>query len=138
MRWAEARIGHERVEASRLQLQVVRRRRRAHRVRDRLVRRADEPDDRSLRGRHAPVSGRHAGGGWFPEERITLEQAIDYYTLRFGLRGVRGGDKGTLSPGKLADLVLLSRDMFAIPPREILNTSPVYTIVGGRIVYERK
>jgi predicted amidohydrolase YtcJ len=47
------------------------------------------------------------------------------------------GEKGSISEGKLADPVRLSKDPFTIPPREILDTKPVVTIVGGRIVHEQ-
>jgi predicted amidohydrolase YtcJ len=76
-------------------------------------------------------------GGWHPEERITLEQAIEFYTLGSAYAEFAETRKGSITAGKLADLVVLSADLFSIPPREILTTKPVMTIVGGRIVYER-
>jgi hypothetical protein len=76
-------------------------------------------------------------GGWFPEERISLEQAIEFYTLGSAYAEFAEGRKGSITAGKLADLVVLSRDLFSIPAREILTTKPVMTIVGGRIVHER-
>jgi len=77
-------------------------------------------------------------GGWFPEERISMEQAVEYYTMGSAYAEFADTRKGSLTEGKLADMVLLSQDVFTIPAREILNTVPVYTIVGGRIVYEQK
>jgi predicted amidohydrolase YtcJ len=77
-------------------------------------------------------------GGWFPEERISMEQADEYYTMGSAYAEFADTRKGSLTEGKLADMVLLSQDLFTIPSREILKTVPVYTIVGGRIVYERK
>jgi predicted amidohydrolase YtcJ len=76
-------------------------------------------------------------GGWFPEERISLEQAIEFYTLGSAYAEFAETQKGSVASGKLADLVVLSQNLFSIPPREILTTKPVLTIVGGRIVYER-
>jgi predicted amidohydrolase YtcJ len=76
-------------------------------------------------------------GGWFPEERISLAQAIEFYTLGSAFAEFAETRKGSLAPGKLADLVVLSKNLFSIPPREILTTKPIMTIVGGRIVYER-
>lgn len=76
-------------------------------------------------------------GGWFPEERITMAEAIEYYTLGSAYAEFAEARKGTLAEGKLADLVILSRDLFTITPREILDTKPVLTMVGGRIMYER-
>jgi len=76
-------------------------------------------------------------GGWFPEEKLDLEQAIDLYTRGSAYAEYAEGVKGTLEPGKLADLVVFSRDLFAIPPREILKTPVDLTVVGGRVVFER-
>ncbi len=76
-------------------------------------------------------------GGWFPEERITMAQAIEYYTLGSAYAEFADERKGSITEGKLADMVLLSKDLLTIPPREILDTKPVLTIVGGRLVYER-
>ena len=77
-------------------------------------------------------------GGWFPEERLTLEQAVEYYTLGSAYAEFAETRKGSIAPGKLADLVILSKDIFAVPPREILDTKPVLTMVGGRIVFEAR
>ena len=77
-------------------------------------------------------------GGWFPEERLTLEQAVEYYTLGSAYAEFAETRKGSIAPGKLADLVILSKDIFAVPPREILETKPVLTMVGGRIVFEAR
>jgi predicted amidohydrolase YtcJ len=76
-------------------------------------------------------------GGWFPEERISLEQAVTFYTLGSAYAEFAEKHKGSIEAGKLADLVVLSANIFETPPREILTTVPVFTIVGGRIVYER-
>ena len=77
-------------------------------------------------------------GGWFPEERLSMAEAIEYYTLGSAYAEFAETRKGSIAEGKLADLVLLSNDLFTIPPGEILKTRPVLTITGGRIVYERK
>jgi len=77
-------------------------------------------------------------GGWFPEERIPMEEAVEYYTMGSAYAEFADDRKGSLTEGKLADMVLLSQDVFTIPSPEILNTVPVYTIVGGRIVYKQK
>ena len=75
-------------------------------------------------------------GGWFPEEKITMAQAVEFYTLGAAYAQFAEKDKGSLAPGKLADLVVLSKDIFAVPPKEILQTKPIMTMVGGRIVFE--
>jgi predicted amidohydrolase YtcJ len=75
-------------------------------------------------------------GGWFPEERITMAQAIEFYTLGSAYAEFTEGRRGSLAPGKLADFVILSKDLFTIEPREILQTRPVLTVAGGRVVFD--
>ncbi len=76
-------------------------------------------------------------GGWFPEERITIEEAIRYYTLNNAYATFEENIKGSIKEGKLADLVVLDRDILSVPPRELLETQVVYTIFDGKIVYEK-
>jgi predicted amidohydrolase YtcJ len=75
-------------------------------------------------------------GGWFPEQRVTLPQAVECYTRGSAYAELAENRKGILMRGYLADLVVLSRDIFAVPPREILDTRPVLTMVGGRVVFD--
>ncbi len=77
-------------------------------------------------------------GGWFPGERITMEQAVEFYTMGSAYAEFTETHKGSITEGKLADLVILSRDIFKVPPREILDTRPVLTMVGGRVVHESR
>ncbi len=76
-------------------------------------------------------------GGWYPAERLTVAEAVRGYTLgaayAVGLEDVLG----SISPGKLADMVVLSRDIFTIPPEEISDTQVDYTIFDGQVVYRR-
>jgi len=74
-------------------------------------------------------------GGWHPEQRITLDEAIRAYTINPAWSSHEENVKGSITVGKLADLVVLSRDIRAIPPAELLETEVRYTIVGGRIVH---
>ncbi len=76
-------------------------------------------------------------GGFQPQEKITLERALDAYTRGSAHAEFAEADKGTLSPGKLADLVVFEADLFRIPPRQILTTAVDLTVVGGRVVFER-
>jgi predicted amidohydrolase YtcJ len=76
-------------------------------------------------------------GGWLPEEKIPLEDAIDLYSRGSAYGEFTDRDKGTLEPGKLADLVVFGKDLFTIPPREILKAPVDLTVVGGRVVFER-
>ncbi len=77
-------------------------------------------------------------GGWFPEQRLTMEEAVRAYTLGSAYAQFREKELGSITMGKLADLVVLDRDVFSIPPREVLATSVVMTMVDGKIVYRRK
>jgi hypothetical protein len=76
-------------------------------------------------------------GGWLPEERIGLEDALDLYTRGSAHAEFAEERKGTLEVGRLADLVVFARDLTRIPAREILTTPVDLTVVGGRVVYER-
>jgi predicted amidohydrolase YtcJ len=93
-------------------------------------------------GLYAAVTREYPQGGpadgWFPEERIPLEDAIDLYTRGSAWAEFAEDEKGTLEPGKLADLVVFAADLLAVAPREILTTPVDLTVVGGRVVYERK
>ncbi len=77
-------------------------------------------------------------GGWFPEEKMTLEQAVECYTLGSAYAEFQEHVKGAIRPGMLADLVVLDKNVFEIPPKEILNTNVDMTILGGKVVYDRK
>jgi predicted amidohydrolase YtcJ len=76
-------------------------------------------------------------GGWYPAERLTVAEAARGYTLgaayAVGLEDVLG----SITPGKLADMIVLSHDIFTIPPEEISDTRVDYTIFDGRVVYRR-
>jgi predicted amidohydrolase YtcJ len=75
-------------------------------------------------------------GGWLPQERITLAQAVEGYTLGAAYAGRREKTEGSIEPGKLADLLIVSQNIFDIDPHEIAKTKVVKTIVGGRVVYQ--
>jgi hypothetical protein len=77
----------------------------------------------------------HPEGGWVPDEKVTLEQAIAAYTINGAFATFEEEVKGSIREGKLADLVVLSRDLFAIPAREIHTAKVLLTLVGGREVY---
>jgi hypothetical protein len=71
-----------------------------------------------------------------PSEAITREQAVIAYTATSAYAEFAERDKGTLEPGKLADLAVLSQDIFSVPMGELPKTESVLTIVGGRVVYD--
>ena len=76
-------------------------------------------------------------GGWVPEQKITLAEAVAAYTTGSAYAEFQEKDKGSLTPGKLADLVILSQDVFAVPPAAIKDVVIERTIVGGKVVYRR-
>ena len=76
-------------------------------------------------------------GGWLPEQRLSMEEAIRLYTAGSAYAEFLEEEKGTLAAGMLADLVVWDRDLTSIPPEEILAAAPDLTMVGGRVVYER-
>ena len=87
--------------------------------------------------RQSPVNG-YPEGGWQPHEKITVAQALRAYTRGSAMAAGRPEDLGTLEEGKLADLVVLDKNLLAVDPQEILSTSVVMTIADGEIVYEKE
>jgi len=75
-------------------------------------------------------------GGWLPQERVSLEQAIEGYTLGAAYSAHRETSEGSLEEGKLADLIVLDQDLFKIAPNEIHKTNVLLTMVGGKVVYQ--
>ncbi len=87
---------------------------------------------------YASVSRRLADGSRFtPDQRMTREEALRSYTTLNAYAAFEEDVKGSLTPGKLADIVVLSRDILSIPEDEIPSTRVDYTILGGRVVYRR-
>jgi predicted amidohydrolase YtcJ len=81
------------------------------------------------------LDGRPAGG-FHPEQALTVEEAVRGYTANPAFASREEGLKGTIAVGKLADLVVLSKDILTVPVTEIPSARVLYTILGGRIVYE--
>ena len=75
-------------------------------------------------------------GGWFPEQTLTLAEAIECFTSGSAYASFEENLKGTLEPGKLADLTVFGQDIFSLEPKAILTAPVIYTIVGGKIVYQ--
>jgi len=94
-----------------------------------------------LLGIYAAVTRRTIDGanpdGWVPEQKITVAEAVRAYTAGSAYAEGQEAVKGTLAPGKLADLVVLSDDIFAIDPATIADVHVDTTMVGGKIVFER-
>ena len=76
-----------------------------------------------------------SGDGWHPEQKITMEQAIKYYTLGSAYAQFMENRKGMIKPGFLADIVITDKDLLKIPETEIMKTRVDYTITGGKVVY---
>jgi predicted amidohydrolase YtcJ len=93
-----------------------------------------------FRGLYAAVTRKSENGKqeYFPEQKITMEQAIAAYTTGAAFAEFEEKEKGKLAPGMLADFVVLDRDVTAVAPEKILATKVLRTVVGGKTVYERK
>ena len=75
------------------------------------------------------------GEGWFPQQKITMEEAIKYYTLGSAYAQFMENRKGMIKTGYLADIVITDKDLLTIPETEIMKTKVDYTITGGKVVY---
>ncbi len=135
MNWAEARIGAERAKTSYpwrefLQNKIP------------LAFGTDYPVEpiTPFRGLYAAVTRKSEDGKktYYPEQKLTIDEAIAAYTTGAAYAEFAEKDKGTLEPGKLADFVVLDRDITKVAPEEILKTKVLRTVVGGKTVYEAK
>jgi len=101
---------------------------------------AVEPLD-PLEGLYAAVTRKdrkgEPGPGWFPDQILTMEKAIELYTLESAYAEFMESRKGMFKAGYLADLVILEKDLLTMPKEEIMKNRVDYTIVGGKIVYQR-
>lgn len=133
MRWAQARLGPARAAHSYAWAEFLN-----HGVT--LAFGTDYPVEpvAPFRGLYVAVTRRSEDGKqeYFPEQRITMEQAIAAYTTGSAYAEFAEKDKGLLAPGMLADFVVLDRDLTAIPAAQILKTRVLRTVVGGKTVYE--
>ena len=75
------------------------------------------------------------GEVFYEDQRLDRLQALKSYTINNAYAAFEEDIKGTLTPGKLADITVLSKDILSVPEEEILDTEVVYTIVGGQIEY---
>jgi len=87
---------------------------------------------------YATVSRRLKDGSvFFPDQRMSRTEALRSYTLSTAYAAFEEDIKGSLAPGKLADITILSRDILTVPEEEIPQTEVVYTIVGGKVRYQK-
>jgi predicted amidohydrolase YtcJ len=83
----------------------------------------------------ATLDGKNPNG-WFPEQKLTVPEAVAAYTMGSAYAEFQEKEKGSITPGKLADLVLLSDDIFSIDPAKIRDVTVLKTIVGGKVVWD--
>ena len=88
----------------------------------------------------SPINGIHAAVAReaFPEECLTLDQALRIYTIDAAYGSVEENLKGSIEASKLADLIVVSQDPFRVAPKRIKEVTVETTIVGGQIVYPQK
>jgi predicted amidohydrolase YtcJ len=93
-----------------------------------------------IQGIYAAVTRRTLDGrnpdGWFPGQKLTVEETLRAYTAGVAFAGFMERDVGILRAGNLADIVLLDRDLFAEDPANLAQAKVLKTIVGGRVVFE--
>jgi predicted amidohydrolase YtcJ len=137
MRWAEARVGPQRIRGayawrSLLNTGVV------------IPNGTDFPVEEvnPLLTFHAAVTRQDPTnwptGGWYPEQKMTREEALQSMTIWPAYAGFQESILGSLTPGKYADFVILDRDIMHVPDTEILGTRVISTWIGGKRVYEAK
>jgi predicted amidohydrolase YtcJ len=133
-RWAEKRIGHERAKTTYAFRSLLDSRVMLAFGTDWTV----APLDPML-SVYAAVTRRTLDGknpdGWIPEQKISVDEAVRAYTVGSAYAEFQEQNKGTITTGKLADIVMLSEDIFSIDPREIERVKVVLTIMDGRVVY---
>jgi predicted amidohydrolase YtcJ len=137
MRWAEQRLGPERVKGAYAWNSI-------QKAGARLAFGTDYPVEsiNPFRGLYAcitrelPEGG--PAGGWQPQEKISLDDCIRAYTSGSAYAQFEEGKKGELKVGEYADFIILSQDLTKAAPKDLLNTEVLRTIVGGRTVYQKK
>ena len=134
-RWAEKRIGHERCKTTYAFRSLL----------DHGVKLAFGSDWtvaplNPLLGIYAAVTRATLDGknpnGWFPEQKLSLPEALEAFTMGSAYAEFRDTEKGSLTPGKLADIVILDSDLFALPPAKLKDAQVRTTIANGKVVYE--
>jgi predicted amidohydrolase YtcJ len=135
MRWAQDRLGPKRAATSYAWLSFLN-----NKVA--LAFGTDYPVEpvTPFRGLYAAVTRKSENGKqeYFPDQRLTIDQAIAAYTQGSAVAEFEEKEKGRLVPGMLADFVVLDRDVTASSPEKILGAKVLRTVVGGKTVYEAK
>ncbi|HZQ68604.1 MAG TPA: amidohydrolase [Terriglobales bacterium] len=134
-RWAESRIGHDRASRTYAFRTFL-----DHGVRLAFGTDWNVAPLNPMLGLYGAVTRATLDGknpnGWFPEQKITLKEAIEAYTMGSAYAEFQEKEKGSITPGKLADMVILSDDLFSIDPVKIRDVAVLKTILGGKIIYD--
>jgi predicted amidohydrolase YtcJ len=133
-RWAEARIGHNRAGRTYAFRTFL-----DHGVRLAFGTDWDVAPLNPMLGIYAAVTRATLDGknpnGWFPEQKLTVAEAVNAYTMGSAYAEFQEKEKGSITPGKLADMVILSDDIFTIDPITIRDVKVLKTFVGGKLIY---
>ena len=133
-RWAEARIGHDRASRTYAFRTFL-----DHGVRLTFGTDWDVAPLNPMLGVYAAVTRATLDGknpnGWFPEQKLTVAETVEAYTMGSAYAEFQEKEKGSITAGKLADIVILSDDIFTIDPVKIRNVTVLKTFVGGKLVH---
>ena len=135
-RWAERRIGPERIKTTYAFRTLVDKGVRLALGTDWYVAPLNPMLTLYAATTRATLDGKNPGG-WVPEQKITIAEAVAAYTAGSAYAEFQDAEKGTIARGKLADLVILSDDIFSIPPASIKDVKVMTTLVGGKVVFQR-
>ncbi|MGB6384484.1 MAG: amidohydrolase [Terriglobales bacterium] len=134
-RWAEARIGHDRASRTYAFRTLLN-----HGVRLAFGTDWDVAPLNPMLTLYAATTRATLDGknpnGWFPEQKLTIKEAIEAYTTGSAYAEFQENEKGSITPGKLADMVLLSNDVLSIDPVKIRDVKVLKTWVGGKLTYD--
>jgi len=134
-RWAEARIGHDRASRTYAFRTFLN-----HGVHLAFGTDWDVAPLNPMLGLYAAVTRATLDGknpnGWFPEQKLTVDESVRAYTMGSAYAEFQEKEKGSITPGKLADMVLLSDDIFSIDPAKIRDVKVLKTIVGGKVIWD--
>jgi predicted amidohydrolase YtcJ len=133
-RWAEARIGHDRASRTYAFRTFLN-----HGVKLAFGTDWDVAPLNPMFGLYAATTratldGKNPGG-WFPEQKLTIQESIEAYTMGSAYAEFQDTVKGSITPGKYADMVLLSDDVLTIDPAKIRDVKVLKTMVGGKVVF---
>jgi predicted amidohydrolase YtcJ len=136
-RWAEKRIGPERIKTTYAFRSML-----DHGVRLAFGTDWNVAPLNPMLGIYAAITRATLDGknpqGWVPEQKVTAAEAVEAYTMGSAYAEFQEKEKGSITPGKLADFVLLSDDITSIRPEAIKGVKVELAVVGGRVVYERQ